>query len=82
MLDASNLCPHSHMRRLNAKGWIKLRWKCNLEMKVECVMQNEQIDGLTTNNNLAPLLKQEWMWTMNVEKIQSFSKIDLKDVSC
>jgi hypothetical protein len=29
-------------------------------VKVECVMQNEQIDDLTTNYNLIPLLEQKW----------------------
>jgi hypothetical protein len=42
---------------------------------------NEQINGLVANYNLAPLPEWEWMWTLNVEKMESFSKIDLKDVS-
>jgi hypothetical protein len=39
--NASNLCPHSHVKRLDAKGWIKPKQKCNIEVKVECVMQIE-----------------------------------------
>jgi hypothetical protein len=44
-------------------------------------MQNEQIDGLTINHSLAPLLKQEQMQALNVEELESSSKIDLRDVS-
>ncbi len=44
-------------------------------------MQNERIDGLATNHSPAPLSKQEWMWAMDVEEMESSSKIDLKDVS-
>jgi predicted P-loop ATPase len=44
------------------------------------MMQNEWIDDLTTNHNPAPLLKQEWMWVLNVKEMESSSKIDLKDV--
>jgi hypothetical protein len=44
-------------------------------------MQNEWIDGLTTNHNLSPLLKQEWMRAQDVEEMKSSSKINLKDVS-
>jgi len=81
MPNASKMCPHSHMRRLNVKGWIKPRWKCNVEVKIECVMRNEWIDGLTTNHSPAPLFEQKWMWVLDVEEMESFSKIDLKDVS-
>jgi hypothetical protein len=80
MLNASNLCPHSCMRRLDVKGWIKSRRKCNAKVKVKCVMRNEQIDGLTTNHNLAPLLEQKQMWTLDVEEVESSSKIDWRDV--
>ncbi len=78
--NVSNRCPHSHVRRLNAKGWIKSEWKHNVEVKVKCVMWNEWIYGLTTNHNLAPLPKQGWMWTLDAEEMESSSKIDLKDV--
>jgi hypothetical protein len=37
-------------------------------------MQNEQIDGLATNHSLAPLLEQEGMWAVGVEKFESSSK--------
>jgi hypothetical protein len=43
---------------MHAKGLIELRQKCNIEVKVECAMWNEQIDGLTINHNHAPLLEQ------------------------
>jgi len=43
-------------------------------------MRNEQIDGLTTNHNLAPLLEQKQMWTLDVEEVESSSKIDRRDV--
>jgi hypothetical protein len=36
-----NPCPHSHLRRLDVKGWIKLKQKHNVEVKVECAMGNE-----------------------------------------
>jgi hypothetical protein len=45
------------------------------------MMRNEQIDGLIVNHNLVPLLKQKWMQTLEVKKMKSSSKIDLKDVS-
>jgi hypothetical protein len=49
------------MKRLDVEGQIKLRRKRNIEMKVKCVMRNEQINGLIINHNLAPLLEQEQM---------------------
>jgi hypothetical protein len=81
MPDAFNPCPHSHVRRLDAKGWIKPKRKHNVEVKVKCVMWNEHIDGLTTNHNPTPLLEQEWMRALDVGKTESSSKIYLKDVS-
>jgi hypothetical protein len=39
--NASNPFPHSHVKKLNDEGWIKPKWKHNVEMKVECVMWNE-----------------------------------------
>jgi len=80
--SALNPCLHSHVRRLDVNGWIKLRWKCNVEVKIECVMWNEQINGLTTNYSLAPLFKQKQMQTLEAQEIESSSKIDLKDVLC
>jgi hypothetical protein len=49
-------------------------------MKVECVMQNEQIDGLAINHSLAPLPEQEQMWVLHAKEMESSSKINLKDV--
>jgi hypothetical protein len=81
MLDVFNLCPHSHVRKLNAKSWIKPKWKHNVEMKVKCAMWNKCINGLTTNHSLAPLLEQKQMWALDAEEMDSSSKIDLRDVS-
>jgi hypothetical protein len=44
-------------------------------------MRNEWIDGLTTNHSLAPLPEQKQMRALNVEKMESSSNIELKDVS-
>jgi hypothetical protein len=49
-------------------------------MKIKCVMQNEQIDGLAINHSPAPLFEQKWMLTLDVEEMESCSKINLKDV--
>jgi len=54
-LDVSNLCSHSHMKRLDAEGWIKFKQTCNIEMKIKYVMWNEQIDGLATNHSPTPI---------------------------
>jgi hypothetical protein len=43
-------------------------------------MQNKWINGLTINHRPAPLLEQEQMWVLDVEKMESSFKIDLKDV--
>ncbi len=59
MPDASNLCPHSHVEKLDVESKIKPKQKRNTEMKIECVMQNKQINGLTTNHSLALLLEQK-----------------------
>jgi hypothetical protein len=80
VLNAFNPCSHSHVRRLNVEGWIKPRWKCNVEVKVKCVMQNERIDGLVINHCLAPLPKQEQMWVLDAKEMESSSKIDLNHV--
>jgi len=63
--NVSNPCPHSHVKKLDAKGWIKPKQKRNVEVKVECVMQIEQIDGLATNHSLAPLPKEERMQALD-----------------
>ncbi len=81
MPDPFNLCPHSHVRRLNAKGLIKLRQKCIVEVKVECAMRNEQMDGLTTNHIPTPLPEQKQMQALDAKEMESSSKISLKDVS-
>jgi len=81
MLDVSNPCPHSHVKRLNVKSWIKPRWKCNVKAKVDCAMRNKWIDGLAINHSLAPLPKQEQMWALDAKEMESSSKINLKDVS-
>jgi hypothetical protein len=75
VLDMSNMCSHSHMKILDAKGWIKPKQKHNVKVKVKCAMWNKQIDGLTTNHNPKPLPKQKWIRALNVEE-----KIDLRDV--
>jgi len=49
-------------------------------VKVEYVMENEHIDGLATNHSLTPLPKQEQMRALNVNVMESFFKIELKDV--
>jgi len=81
MLDAFNLCLHSHMRRLDVDCWIKPKRKCNVKVKVECAMQNELIDGWITNHSPSPLPKQEWMRALKAEQMESSSKIDLNYVS-
>ncbi len=43
-------------------------------------MQNERIDGLAINHSFASLPKQEQMRVLNVEKMESSSKIDLTHV--
>jgi hypothetical protein len=43
-------------------------------------MQNKWIDGLITNHSPAPLRKQEQIQVLDVEEMESSSKIDLKDV--
>jgi hypothetical protein len=78
--NVSNLCPRSQMKRLNVEGRIKPRRKCNKDVKIKCAMQTEQIDGLTTNHSLAPLLEQERMWVLNVKEMESSFKINLRDV--
>jgi predicted transcriptional regulator len=50
-------------------------------MNVKSAMRNEWIDGLVANHSHAPLLEQKQMRALNAKEIESFSKIDLKDVS-
>jgi hypothetical protein len=57
-----------------------LRQKCKIEVKVECVMQNKQIDVVTTDHSPTPLPEQERMQALDVEEMESSSKIDLRDV--
>jgi len=80
MPNASNSCPHSHVKRLNIEGWIKLKQKQNVEAKLKCAMWNEQINGLATNHSPATLHKQKQMRALDVEEMESSSKIDLRDV--
>jgi hypothetical protein len=80
VLDAFNPCPHSHVKRLVAENWIKPKQKRNIEVQVECVMENEWIDGVTTNHSHGPLPEQKQMWALDVKEMESSSKIDLKDV--
>ncbi len=58
-----------------------MRQKRNVEVKVECVMQNEHIDGLTTNHSPTPLPKQKQMRPLDAKEMESSSKMDLGDVS-
>ncbi len=78
--NAFNPCPHSHMRIIDVEGWIKLRRKHNVEVKLKCAMKNKQIDDFTINHSPIPLPKQEQIQVLNVEEMESFSKIYLKDV--
>jgi hypothetical protein len=78
---ASNLCPHSHVKRLNDEGLIKPKQKHKVKVEIKCVMWNKWIDGLATNHSPAPLLEQNWMQTLNTKEMESSSKIDLRDVS-
>jgi hypothetical protein len=59
---------------------IKQKQKHNVEVKIECVMWNEWIDGLTINHSFTPLLKKKRMWVLNAKEMESSSKINLKDV--
>jgi hypothetical protein len=43
-------------------------------------MLNKWIDDLTINHNLVPLPEQKQMWALDVEEMESFSEINLKDV--
>ncbi len=54
--------------------------KCNVKVKIKCVMWNKRIDGLAINHSLAPVPKQKRMWALDVEEMESSSKIDLKEV--
>jgi len=80
MLNTSNPCPRSHVKRLNVKDWIKLKRKHNTKVKVEYAMQNKQINGLTINHSPAPLHRLERMQVLNDQEMESFSKIYFKNV--
>ncbi len=43
-------------------------------------MQNQQINGLSTNHCVVPLLEKKQMRTLDVKEMESSSKIDLRDV--
>jgi len=43
-------------------------------------MRNEWIDGLIINHSLAPLLEQEQIRALDVEKMELSSKINLRDM--
>jgi hypothetical protein len=68
------------VKKLNAKSKIKLKRKCNAEMKVKSVMWNEWIDGLTINHNPTPSSKQEQMRALEAKEMESSFDINLKDV--
>jgi len=50
-------------------------------VKVECAMQNKQINSIVTNHSLAPLPKEKQIRTLKTKEIKSSSKINLRDVS-
>jgi hypothetical protein len=79
--DVSNSCPNSLVKRLNARASSNQDKKHNVQVKVKCAMWNKRIDGLTSNHSFAPLLEQEWMRVLDVEKMESPSNINLKHVS-
>ncbi len=80
MPNSFNPYPHSHVKRLDAKGLIKPTRKHIIEVEVKCVMWNKQIDGLATNHIPTPLPEQKQMRALDVKEMESFSKISLKDV--
>jgi hypothetical protein len=43
-------------------------------------MQNKWIDGLISNHSPTPLFEQKQMQALNVEEMESYSKINLRDV--
>jgi hypothetical protein len=69
------------VRKLDVEGWIKLKWKSNAEVKINCAMWNERIDGLAISHSPTPLPEQEQMRALEAKEMESSSKIDLKDVS-
>jgi hypothetical protein len=73
-----NPYPHSHVKKLDAKGLIKSTRKHIIEVEVKCV--NKRIDGLTTNHIPTPLPEQEQMQALDAKDMESSSKISLKDV--
>ncbi len=70
---------HIHMKRLNVESWIKPKQtQCWNESKI--CNANEQKDDLKINHSLVPLFEQNWMRTPNAKEMESFFKIDLRDV--
>jgi hypothetical protein len=56
-------------------------WGLNqIEMKMQRWGEKEWIDDLTINHSPVPLPEQERMWALDAKEMESFSKIDLKDV--
>ncbi len=45
--------------KARCQGLNQIETKCSAKVKVECVMWNKQIYGLTINHNPTPLPKQE-----------------------
>jgi hypothetical protein len=48
---------------------------------MKCAMQNEWVDGLTTNHSPTPLPERKQMQALHAEEMESSSKINLRDVS-
>ncbi len=80
MPNAFNPCPHSCVRRLNAKAESNRDKNAMLKVKVKCVMWNKQIDGLAINHSPTPLLEKKRIRVVNAKEMESSSKINLKDV--
>jgi len=64
MPDACNSCPHSYVKKLNIESWIYLKQKCNVKMKIECAMRNEQINDLVINYSFYPNKNECKFWTL------------------
>jgi len=50
-------------------------------MKIKCTMWKEQIDNLTINHSLAPLLAQKWMRALDAKEMKhmrSFPRFEVK----
>ncbi len=66
--------------KVRCQGLNQTKMKHTAKVKIECVMWNKQIDGLTINHSPTPLPKQKQMWVLDVEEMESSFKIDLKEV--